>query len=109
MSSFVSRCNVVKLLKLPISDGMLPLMLQADKYSTSIAFERFPIEIGRTPLRGFSDRINFLKSLQFVEEVRKPSSSEPKDTAVKLFAPKLSHWRYLKLPSELGMKPENKL
>ena len=64
----------IKLIKLPIPVGMVPLNWQADASKLSREMERFPNEFGRIPFKGLSSIHNLLKNLQFVREVRKPTS-----------------------------------
>nr|GMD43935.1 replication factor A protein 1-like [Ipomoea batatas] len=67
--SLVARLKSYKLLKLPISFGIGPRMVQSLMKNTSRVVERFPIEFGRTVFKGLNDSDNCWRYLQFANEV----------------------------------------
>lgn len=91
---------------LPSSFGMPPLILHDSMDKLFIEIEKFPMELGRIPFIGFSDKYIISKFLQLVKEERKLKSGVGD---VKTLPAKLSNLRLLKLPNMVGIKPENEL
>jgi hypothetical protein len=66
------------------------------------------MELGRTPFSGLFDKYIAIRSADLDKEEKKLDSGV-EDSKVKLFSDRTSHWRSLKSPSDLGMKPEKEL
>ena len=64
------------------------------------------MELGRTPFNGVSDKSKTSRYAKFDKEEKKLNSGVD-DSMVKLFSAMLSRSRSLKLPRDLGIKPEN--
>ncbi|KAK2982989.1 hypothetical protein RJ640_001622 [Escallonia rubra] len=100
VKSLFPRSKVTKLLRLPISLGIMPLIWQPAAPSNAREADRFPTEFGRTPCSLFDPISNIFKDLQFVSEVRKLS---PRDGSfVKRFGPSARLWRYLVQKSQFS-------
>nr|GMC89212.1 hypothetical protein SEVIR_5G104001v2 [Ipomoea batatas] len=101
--SLVARLKSYKLLKLPISFGIGPRMVQSLMRNTSRVVERFPIEFGRRVFKGFNESDNCWRYLQFANEVIRLNWG----SVVRLLEYMDSTWSCGKFPREFGMKPVN--
>jgi hypothetical protein len=66
------------------------------------------MELGMMAFSRLPDKSKCVRYVKFDREEKKLNSGV-EDSMVKLLFPTLSHWRSLKLPSALGIKPENEL
>ena len=97
----------IKLLKLPISTGMLPLMLDMPKLTLWSDVERFPREVGIVVFSGLSDKYNFVKFLRLNKQERVLAACGVEASIVKLFERKERSSRFFKEQSVLGRNPVN--
>nr|GMD03070.1 protein EXECUTER 1, chloroplastic-like [Ipomoea batatas] len=97
------KFNSYKLLRLPISCGIRPLMLQFATFKIWRVRERLPIAFGRIAFKGLYGNTNIWMYLQFANEVIRLNFG----SVVRLFSARIRFWSCAKFPREFGMKPVN--
>ena len=103
------RLNVIKLLKLAISTGMLPLMLEMLKSTVRSVVEIFPREAGIVVFSGLSPKYKLVKFLRLNKQERVLAACGVEASIVKLFEHKLRYSRFFKEQSVLGRNPVNEI
>ncbi|KAF2943728.1 hypothetical protein DAI22_02g086101 [Oryza sativa Japonica Group] len=66
--------RIVRLLRLPISAGIVPESLFCLSHNQSSCGARLPTELGKLPLRPFPSKSNFFSWVQFARDERKLQS-----------------------------------
>lgn len=100
VSRLSSMVKTAKLIKFPISFGMLPTILLESKYICLIWVERLPTVSGKTPPKLFIPRSKYSNLLQFTRVGKKAKSSL--ELLPKRFCPNPSHQRSCRLPKLVG-------
>ncbi|CAN6560003.1 unnamed protein product [Malus baccata var. baccata] len=101
-TGYVFALNAIKLLKLPMSIGMLPLMLEMLKSTYRSDVDRFPREAGIVVFNKFSPKSNPFKFLRLNKQARVLAACGVEASIVKLFESKERYSRFFKEQSVLG-------